>query len=122
MRSRFDTLHERAFGHKAETQTVAVPKPKLKAYPGAKTSADEALKGQRQVYFGRDAVSIDYTIYDREHLHPGHKLTGPAIVEQMDSTTAIYPGDGRHRLLSEHHYLGFGGLAPCLSLIPSPFR
>ncbi|MEK7778333.1 MAG: hydantoinase/oxoprolinase family protein, partial [Chloroflexota bacterium] len=103
MRSRFDAQHERLFGHKAETQpvevvsyrlvsTVAVPKPKIKTYPKAGDSADKALKGQRQVYFGRDTGSIPCAIYDRERLQPGHKLNGPAIVDQMDSTTVIYPG------------------------------
>ena len=32
-------------------------------------------------------------IYDRGDLPPGTVLTGPAIVEQLDATTPIYPGD-----------------------------
>jgi len=31
-------------------------------------------------------------VYDRERLGPGQRLRGPAIVEQIDSTTVIYPG------------------------------
>jgi len=31
-------------------------------------------------------------IYDRERLGPGHRLSGPAIVEQMDATTLVLPG------------------------------
>lgn len=103
MRSRFDTQHERLFGHKAETQpvevvsyrlvsSVAVPKPNLRRYPPATTGVENALKAERQVYFGRDAGSLRCPIYDREKLHSGHVLKGPAIVEQMDSTTVIYPG------------------------------
>jgi N-methylhydantoinase A len=35
----------------------------------------------------------DTPIYRREHLPPGASLTGPAIVEQLDATTVIEPGD-----------------------------
>jgi N-methylhydantoinase A len=34
-------------------------------------------------------------IYDRELLSPGHMIDGPAIIEQMDSTTVIHP---KHRV------------------------
>ena len=32
-------------------------------------------------------------VYDRASLRPGHSLEGPAIVEQLDSTTPIFPRD-----------------------------
>jgi N-methylhydantoinase A len=35
----------------------------------------------------------DTPVYRREHLAPGATLTGPAIVEQLDATTVIEPGD-----------------------------
>jgi N-methylhydantoinase A len=31
-------------------------------------------------------------VYDRTQLQPGHRLEGPAIVQQLDSTTVVYPG------------------------------
>ena len=31
----------------------------------------------------------DYLLYDRDLLHNGNVVQGPAIVEQMDSTTII---------------------------------
>ncbi|MGH7567648.1 MAG: hypothetical protein ACREL9_01570 [Gemmatimonadales bacterium] len=31
-------------------------------------------------------------MYRRERLRAGHRLDGPAIVEQMDSTTVLLPG------------------------------
>ncbi|MNN50231.1 hypothetical protein D3C81_1648050 [compost metagenome] len=31
-------------------------------------------------------------LYDREKLGPGHAIDGPAIVNQMDSTTLVLPG------------------------------
>jgi N-methylhydantoinase A len=32
-----------------------------------------------------------YHVYARDRLRPGHVLPGPAIVEQVDSTTVIPP-------------------------------
>lgn len=103
MRTRFDSQHERLFGHKAETQPVEVvsyrlvslidvPKPNLKRYAPATTGVEVALKAEREVYFGHDEGSLLSHIYSREDLYPGHGIKGPAIVEQMDSTTVIYPG------------------------------
>jgi N-methylhydantoinase A len=44
---------------------------------------------RRPVYFGG---WHDTPIYSREKLAPGHRLTGPAVVEQSDTTTVIEPG------------------------------
>ena len=32
-------------------------------------------------------------IYDRADLRPGQTVTGPAIIEQFDSTSVLYPKD-----------------------------
>ena len=56
------------------------------AYAGE--NADGAIIGYRNVYGeGKDAVK--YTLYDREKLHSGNIILGPAIIEQMDSTTIV---------------------------------
>jgi N-methylhydantoinase A len=34
---------------------------------------------------------LDCRIYGRDLLEPGHKIIGPAIVEQLDTTTVIHP-------------------------------
>ncbi|HSF07156.1 MAG TPA: hydantoinase/oxoprolinase family protein [Methylomirabilota bacterium] len=47
--------------------------------------------GTRAVWF--DQRWHDTPIYRREHLPAGTILTGPAIVEQLDATTVIEPGD-----------------------------
>ena len=33
----------------------------------------------------------DAVIYDRNPLHTGHNIPGPAIISEMDSTTVILP-------------------------------
>jgi N-methylhydantoinase A len=32
-------------------------------------------------------------VYDRARLRPGHVIAGPAVIEQMDTTTVLLPGD-----------------------------
>ena len=51
-------------------------------------SADGALIGSRMVLM-EDGSREKYLLYDREKLHCGNVITGPAIIEQMDSTTIV---------------------------------
>jgi N-methylhydantoinase A len=48
-----------------------------------------ALKGYRPVFFGQ---MIDVPVYDRSKLRSGDVIPGPAIVEQMDTTTVLPEG------------------------------
>jgi N-methylhydantoinase A len=32
-------------------------------------------------------------VYGRRRLAPGHRIDGPAVIEQMDTTTLLLPGD-----------------------------
>jgi N-methylhydantoinase A len=55
-----------------------------------KASAATAARGHRQVHLpGLGYVKVP--IYDREVLAEGFTMTGPLIVEQMDSTTVVFP-------------------------------
>jgi N-methylhydantoinase A len=55
----------------------------------AATTLTDAQKGTRQVYFDREWWETP--IYDRVSLPVEARLTGPAIVEQRDSTVVIEP-------------------------------
>jgi N-methylhydantoinase A len=63
-----------------------VPLQGLLAIDGAPTPA-----GRRRAWF--EDGWHDTPVYRREQLGVGAQLEGPAIVEQMDSTTVIEPGD-----------------------------
>jgi N-methylhydantoinase A len=102
MRERFDAQHEQASGHKAETEPVELVSLRLISYglvPQAKLSpskatgrrVSEAKTGERKVYFGKQHGTLNCQIYKRELLEPGHRVFGPAIVEQLDTTTVIHP-------------------------------
>lgn len=54
-------------------------------------SLDQALKGKRKAYSPVDDAFIDFVVYDRYSLQPGMKIKGPAIVEEMESTSIIGP-------------------------------
>jgi N-methylhydantoinase A len=50
-----------------------------------------ALKGHRPVYFPQYADYRDTPVYDRYELGPGATVTGPAIVEERESTAVLGP-------------------------------
>ncbi|HSF58163.1 MAG TPA: hypothetical protein VLD83_08835, partial [Candidatus Binatia bacterium] len=102
MRERFDAQHEQASGHKAETEPVELVSLRLISYglvPQAKLSpskatgrkVSEAKTGERKVYFGKPHGILNCQIYKRDLLEPGHRVFGPAVIEQLDTTTVIHP-------------------------------
>jgi N-methylhydantoinase A len=102
MRGRFDTLHEQNSGHKAETEPVELVSlrlvslglvPQAKLSPGKITgrNVEAAKTGERNVFFGKEHGILATTVYNRDWLEPGHEIIGPAIVEQLDTTTVIQP-------------------------------
>lgn len=57
---------------------------------GRRATLSEARTGTRPVWFGG---WVETPIYWRDHLSADARLSGPAIVEQMDTTIVIEPGD-----------------------------
>ena len=51
--------------------------------------------GRRKVYFGTHGW-VDTPIYARDALAATVRLDGPAIVDEMSSTTLVPPGDVLH--------------------------
>ena len=54
--------------------------------------APAASKGRRRVYFAEAGGFADAPIYDRYRLLAGMQFTGPAIVEERESTIVVDPG------------------------------
>ncbi len=103
IRSRFDEMHEKLFGHKAEAapvdivnyrvvSQVKVPKLAIKESSPAARGPEAAVKGHRHLYFGEFGGDAGCPIYERDLLGPGHLIPGPCVIEQMDSSTVICPG------------------------------
>jgi len=102
-RVRFDERHAQIHGHSAKDRPVEIVSyrlrlrievPKFEPREEASWSpgpARNARKGERDVWFD-GAHAVVSALYERDKLDPGAVLTGPAIVEQFDATTAIPPG------------------------------
>jgi N-methylhydantoinase A len=99
-RKTFDEIHEKHFGSRAEDQKVELvnyrlttkvllPKPLAVESAAASENSDGAIKARRKAYF--DGWR-DCPIYDRDKLLAGNHIGGPAIIEQMDSTTVVHSG------------------------------
>ena len=99
----FHVEHDRAYGYSAPTEPVEfvnlrltaigkIAKPRLRELEGNNTDTAAAQKATRSVYFAERDGYVECPIYDRYRLGPGCVLTGPAIVEEIDSTTVIHPG------------------------------
>jgi N-methylhydantoinase A len=103
VRKTFDAQHERMFGHSAPDEdaeavnyrlraSALVTKASLKRRAQATTGVASAKTGERDVCFDASAGLAPCAIYDRDLLAPGHAIAGPAVIEQLDSTTVVYPG------------------------------
>ncbi|MCL5770933.1 MAG: hydantoinase/oxoprolinase family protein [Actinobacteria bacterium] len=66
-----------------------VPKPLILKESEANSNINNALKDTRKVYLR--GKWHDFLIYDRDKLNSGNMIKGPAIIEQMDSTTFLLP-------------------------------
>ena len=99
----FHVEHDRAYGYSAPTEPVEfvnlrltaigrIAKPRLRELEGDNTDIAAAQKATRSVYFAESDGYVECPIYDRYLLGPSCVLTGPAIVEEIDSTTVIHPG------------------------------
>ena len=102
LRAEFERIHKQVYGDIAAEEPVQVttlrieavglvPKADLKAYPSATEPVEKAITGHREVWLPETGGFTHCPIYDRERLGPGHKVTGPAIIDQMDSTTLVLP-------------------------------
>ncbi len=69
-----------------------VEKPELKAKSIRREKPSrEAIIAKRRVFFERKAEYISTPIYARKKLKTGDIISGPAVVEQYDATTVVYP-------------------------------
>jgi N-methylhydantoinase A len=101
LRSAFDAQHSLMFGHSAPEETVEVvsfrvrgtgrvPAVEMPKFKRAGTTLSDALRTTRRVRF--DSETIDCPIYQRENLDVGLTVPGPAVLDQLDCTTVLFPG------------------------------
>jgi N-methylhydantoinase A len=99
----FHKKHETMYGYAVKEEPVelvnievkamgVVDKPRLrKQVLKEEEPSSNALIGRRKVFFEGDNDFTKTSIYSREKLKSGNRISGPAIIEQYDSTTVVYP-------------------------------
>jgi N-methylhydantoinase A len=95
--------HERTYGYAAETEPTevvnlrlsaigAISRPQLRLVAEGGPDSAHAVKGERLVFFSEVGRMASAKVYDRYRLQCGNRISGPAIVEEMDSTAVVHPG------------------------------
>jgi N-methylhydantoinase A len=101
LRATFDQQHSAMFGHSAPEEPIEivsyrvrgiglVPPIELPKFKRSGTTLADAQRAVRSLHFGGE--ELDCPVYAREHLDVGVCIAGPAVLEQLDCTTVICPG------------------------------
>ncbi|MEA2947924.1 MAG: N-methylhydantoinase, partial [Alphaproteobacteria bacterium] len=105
LRLAFDRRHQAMFGHMAPEESVEivsyrvrgiglVPPVEMPRFKRAGGTLADARRETRRVRF--DGAETDCPVYQRERLDVGLTFAGPAILDQLDCTTVICPGQVAH--------------------------
>lgn len=100
---RFEAEHRQIYGFDSPQEavrivalrveaTAVVERPNLQPFTPTGALVADARTGERPVWLAEQGGFVDTPVYDRARLEPGHRLHGPLILEQMDSTTLVLPG------------------------------
>jgi len=103
LRHGFEQAHQQMYGYVAPEEPIQaitfrleavglVKQAELRAHPPAAEPVAAAVTGTREVWLAEARGFVSCPIYDRDRLAPGHSIAGPAIIEQMDATTVLLPG------------------------------
>lgn len=103
LQARFEAEHERMYGYTAPEEPIQlvtfrveatgrVPKSEIRPVSAGGRTGSPVPSGHRDVWIADAGGWSKTALYDRASLSPGDQIDGPAIVEQMDSTTLILPG------------------------------
>jgi len=102
LRHGFFEAHERSYGFHDPEAEVEIVNLRLTAYgrvekpefPVGPVTGGDALvaAARRPVWFAAEAP-FETPVYERDSLQPGHRITGPAVIEQLDATTLLFPED-----------------------------
>ena len=99
---RFSEAHEREYGYTVDDRKVQIINCRMQAV-GQVVKAplaprhvggtlQEARIGERRAYFGARHGWLDTPVYDRDRVPTGVRFTGPALLEEMSSTTVVGAG------------------------------
>ena len=100
----FHPEHNRLFGYSLEEEKTPIElinlrllsvgrtvKPRFKQEKYDKKDPEKALKMKRKVYLPLLEQYVDIPVYDGHKLRYGNKVEGPALIEQVNTTTFVTP-------------------------------
>jgi N-methylhydantoinase A len=102
IRQHFFAEHERAYGFHNPADRIEIVNFRLiavgklrqpAARPGEPRDSGAPEAGSRRKVWFEAEKAEDTPVYDRATLMPGDTIAGPAVIEQLDSTTLLFPGD-----------------------------
>ena len=104
VKAEFDRVHEVRYGTCAPaepadlvslrvTVTGVMRKPPMAPLGSAEHGEDAAVRGVKPVYYRDAGDFVPTMVFKRDMLRPGHKLEGPALIEEHASTTVLQPSD-----------------------------
>ena len=91
---RFHESHRQFYGHHFPDETIEITHFNVTALGGAARfalpelapGAAPAPRATRRVYYGNPVARIECPIYHRADLRAGSTISGPAVIEEPDST------------------------------------
>lgn len=107
----FHSMHEQLYSFKRPDQSSEVLNLRLDLIGRRDTASlrseafgvedpTEALRGRREVFFIERSGFVDTPVYNGAKVVPGHLISGPAIIEEPDTTIVVYPGQ---EAMSDHY-------------------
>jgi N-methylhydantoinase A len=101
LEERFNGLHDRLYGFRMPNTASEIvnlravgsgerPSPELPQAEPGDADASAAVADTGEILF--EGERLRTRIYDRGALRPGHRLSGPAVITEFDSTTVVLPG------------------------------
>ena len=109
IQNHFHKAHERAYGHCNPRENIQIvnvrlrairrlTKPSFKLLPTTVKSSGKCISEKRSVFMPTGTLSAkgyqvrQCTVFYRDTLPSGFKITGPAIIQEKNATTVIGPG------------------------------
>ncbi|MGH2400227.1 MAG: hydantoinase/oxoprolinase family protein, partial [bacterium] len=69
-----------------------LPKPAVDPLPLGDPDARKAWKEDRRIYLHEAGAFSSVPVFGAERLRPGHRISGPALIEAEDMTILLHPG------------------------------
>ncbi|MBI3647833.1 MAG: hydantoinase/oxoprolinase family protein [Actinobacteria bacterium] len=121
LRGDFDRQHRSVYGHASQEEPVELVALRLSAFGGlphaeppaaargGSAPRADAKVGERRLLLPSEQRAVRAAVYRRDLLRAGNRVQGPAIVEQMDSTTLVLSGQSARVDLHGNLWIREGG-------------